>query len=212
MALPLDVVIAEIIDTALVDEMFVPVMNSLWEHGVMQPTTPRLLFERYHTTVQLVWADHEYYGYTILAPKHEWPFYKSPNSGARWWEVQWKPASAEVRVGTWDFRTGPVDPSVDRRLELAANPPGSPDTANALLLRGFATLGDGQVLGAHNSFNGDKLLAIDEIDTRAGAGIQLRYKMGAGLHSLSLETSDGSDVADGAVIDLRGVDLDSSQG
>ena len=51
----------------------VPVLNALRRRGVISDAT-RLVPAGYETTLQLVTADHRYYGFAIAAPKHEWPF------------------------------------------------------------------------------------------------------------------------------------------
>ena len=71
-----DVVVAEIIETGLLDEQQVPVLNALRRSGVIGEDT-RLVPCSYETTLQLVATDHRYYGFVIAAPKHEWPFYAS---------------------------------------------------------------------------------------------------------------------------------------
>jgi FkbM family methyltransferase len=199
---PADVVMAEIIDTGLIEEMFAPVMNALWEHGVVHEGT-RLLFERYRTTVELVSADHDYYGFTILAPKHEWPFYDTAPSGSGWWRTRWTAVSEAVEITDVDVRTGPIETSVDRQVVFPSLDDRRQE-ANALLLRGQVRLGDGQVLGACNSFNGDKLLAVESV--RSDEAVRVRFTMGAGLHTLHVQPAGGPDV-----IDLRDRPTDRSR-
>lgn len=190
---PADVVMAEIIDTGLIDEMFVPVMNALWQHGIVHDGT-RLLFERYRTTAQLVSADHDYYGFTILAPKHEWPFYDTARAGSRWWSTGWTAVSEPVEIVSVDARAGRIEPSVDRRVVFPSTADGRHVEPNAVLLRGHAHLGDGQVLDAFNSFNGDKLLAIDSLC--CDEAVRVRYTMGGGLHTAKFESVDAAEVID----------------
>ena len=81
-----DVVVAELIETGLLDEQQVPVFNALRRRGVIAAAT-RLVPASYETTLQLVTAEHRYYGFEIAAPKHEWPFYGgrglAPDAGHR---------------------------------------------------------------------------------------------------------------------------------
>jgi predicted RNA methylase len=51
-----DVVIAELIDTGLVEVPQIPVLNSLFERGVATTAT-RFIPDAYHTEVQLMWMD-----------------------------------------------------------------------------------------------------------------------------------------------------------
>jgi predicted RNA methylase len=186
-----DVVLAEIIDTGLVEEMFVPAMNHLWERGTVTART-RLLFEGYSTTAQLVEADHEYYGFTIMAPKHEWPFYEAASAGTGWEPTSWSPAGPVTDVGSWDFGAGPVDPDV------GPVPVEGAGAANALLLAGTVRLGDGRTMGAHNAFNGLKLLPLPP--AVAGRSLHLAYRMGGGLSSVELS----ADVIDLTASDGQG--------
>ena len=61
--------------------------------------------------------------------------------------------------------------------------------ANALRLSGIMTLAPGMELGATNALNGDKIIAIDPIDTTE-VSLRMRYKLGGGLGSLKVERLD----------------------
>jgi 16S rRNA G966 N2-methylase RsmD len=194
---PADVVLAEIIDTGLMDELFAPVMNALRRNGIVHDAT-RLLFEKYRTSMQLVRADNDYYGFQILAPKHEWPYYDATDAGSRWWAGRWSLLSESVTVATVDATHGPIDLDVDRVLTFQASPRGvreaSTETANAVLVSGEVQLGDGRVLGACNSFSGDKLLSIEPV--ACGQPVRISYRMGAGLHTFRLAPVDTHEVID----------------
>lgn len=178
-----DVLAAEIIDTGLLDEPFVPVMNALTESRIVDKST-RMLFGGYTTTVQLVNADNDYYGFTILAPKHEWPYYGDTSAGTSWWPTTWTPTGRKVQAGTWTFGRGPVEPVVEIELDV---PQGS--QPNALLLQGTMHMGDGTDLGEFNSLNGAKLLPLhlgdrgDPADLGDARTLRVIFEMGAGLQS-----------------------------
>ena len=130
-----DVVVAEIIETGLMDEEQVPVLNALRRRGVITAAT-RLIPAGYETTLQLVSADHSYYGFEIAAPKHEWPFYAS---GPGWHPTPIEPASDVVTVSSVDFGAGPVAEQVAGEAELAVDPAAN---VNAVRLGGrVAALG-----------------------------------------------------------------------
>jgi predicted RNA methylase len=74
-----DVLIAELTDTGLIDELQVPIIKTLFRRGIITETT-RLLPSHYRTYFQLVDTDNMYYGYKIAAPKHEWPFYSNTSA------------------------------------------------------------------------------------------------------------------------------------
>jgi hypothetical protein len=173
-----DVVIGELVETGLLDEMQVAVMNGLHARGVIGPRT-RVVPESYQTCLRLVSTESSYFGFTILAPAHEWPYYaRDPD---QWEHLRYTPVSAAQEISAVDFTAGPVDPVVDTvvRLRVADGA-----TANALVLSGLAGLTDGMTLGACNSFNGDKVLALPEC--RGEVELRVRYEMGRGLDNLSV--------------------------
>ena len=106
-----DVVLAEIIETGLLDEQQVPVLNALRRRGVITAST-RLLPATYETTLELVDADHRYYGFSIAAPKHEWPFYAS---GPGWHPTPVTATSTAVVTATVEFAAGRIDEQVAGR-------------------------------------------------------------------------------------------------
>src|SRR5215207_5577585 len=107
-----DVVIAELIDTGLIDERQVPVLNTFHARGIIGPHT-RLIPERYTTWIELVEVDDRYYGHRIAAPVHDWPVFQHAAHG--WHPVSVRPLTAPVETAVVDF-SHPVEPRVDRRL------------------------------------------------------------------------------------------------
>jgi predicted RNA methylase len=173
-----DVVIGELVETGLLDEMQVAVMNSLHARGVIGAGT-RLVPERYRTSVQLASTASSYFGFTILAPKHEWPYYAQDPE--QWEHLRYTPVSEVVEVCAVDFTGGSVDPVVDTVVRLGVE---DGATANALVLSGVTGLSGGMTLGACNSFSGDKVLSLPEC---AGeVELRVRYEMGKGLDNLSV--------------------------
>src|SRR5262245_20454533 len=75
-----DVLICEMMDTGLMDEMQVTAINSLHERNVLTAET-RLIPFRYETFLELGFTNFNYYGFKILAPKHDWPHYSSLDNG-----------------------------------------------------------------------------------------------------------------------------------
>ncbi len=176
----IDVVIAEIIDTGLLDELQVPALNSLRDRGVVNRHT-QLIPSRYETTAQLVSADNRYYGYEIAAPKHEWPFYAGAGDG-------WAPTSivpvSDARRDRLPRLLAWTDRRARRRYESFTVEPGK--RANALRISGSTTLCEGITLGATNALNGDKVIRLDQ-DLRGEVWLELAYRMGAGLDTLTVE-------------------------
>jgi SAM-dependent methyltransferase len=174
-----DVVVAEIIETGLMDEEQVPVLNALRGRGVVTAAT-RLIPAGYETTLQLVSADHSYYGFEIAAPKHEWPFF---TSGPGWHPTPIEPASDVVTVSRVDFGAGPVAEQVAGEAELAVDPAAN---VNAVRLGGRVRLSDALTLGPSHALNGDKILPIGAFSGSPRARLRWRYRMGAGLGALEL--------------------------
>jgi predicted RNA methylase len=173
-----DVVIGELIETGLLDEMQVDVMNSLHKRGVIGPET-KLVPEGYDTCLQLATTDSSYYGFTIHAPKHEWPYYAQ--DADEWEHLRLSPVSEVAALSTADFGA-PVDPVVDTTLRFRVT---DGATANAVILSGSAELTAGMRLGACNSFSGDKVFPLAEC--RGEVELRVRYEMGRGLDNLSVE-------------------------
>ena len=174
-----DVVLAEIIETGLLDEQQVPVLNALRRRGVITPAT-RLVPAGYETTLQLVMADHRYYGFHVAAPKHEWPFYAT---GAGWHPTAITAASDVIRAMSVDFTTGFVDEEVAGAIAIDVDPA---TEINAVRLAGRIGLSAGHTLGPTHAVNGDKILPIPASSGAPRVTLRWRYRMGAGLGGLAL--------------------------
>jgi SAM-dependent methyltransferase len=175
-----DVVVAEIIETGLLDEQQVPVLNALRRRGVITPST-RLVPAGYDTTLQLVTADHRYYGFVIAAPKHEWPFYAS---GPGWHPTPVTAAGDAVTIMRADFAAGRVEELVAGECEVEIDPDA---IVNAVRLAGRITFSADHALGPSHAVNGDKILPIGEFSGVTRAILRWRYRMGEGLGALELD-------------------------
>jgi hypothetical protein len=175
-----DVVVAEIIETGLLDEQQVPVLNALRERSVIGPAT-RVLPHSYETTLQLISTDHRYYGFAIVAPKHEWPFYAT---GPGWHRTPIRAVSKKVTILTVDFTAAAIDETVTGEITLAVDPDAE---INAVRMAGRVGLSPGRTLGPSHAVNGDKVLPIPPVSGAPSVTLTWRYRMGAGLGSLDLE-------------------------
>jgi predicted RNA methylase len=166
-------------DTGLMDEMQVTAINSLHERNVLTVET-RLIPFRYETFLELGFTNFNYYGFKILAPKHDWPHYSSLDNG--WLPTDFHALSSPHRIGSIDFRR-PIESRVDASLPIKAKNNG---VINAVRISGRAHLAEGVVLGATNTLNGDKILPVEETRLTEGRIIQARvsYQMSGGLASL----------------------------
>jgi predicted RNA methylase len=182
-----DVVIAEIIETGLMDEMQLPVMNNLHERGIIGPNT-KLIPEAYQTFVDPVHVDDTFYGYEIKAPKHLWPFYKSENSVAEGWlGAEVTLLSERQKIAHVDFTKAGNSTRVDATLEFSLRASDKP--LNAVRVSGIITLCPGIELGPTNLVNGDKVFSLPN-DTKiydSSIKLHVSYDMGQGLSSLKIE-------------------------
>lgn len=172
-----DVVIAELIETGLVDEMQVPVMNELHKNGTIGDKT-KLIPQSYQTFIELMHIDNDFYGYEIKAPIHAWPHYSCEKDN--WLQVKATPLSNKVMVGDVDFRALDIGFDVDETLPITINDSGT--EANAVRLSGVLTLTDGIKLNDTNALNGNKLICLDEIQivTPGAANLHVNYRISGG--------------------------------
>jgi predicted RNA methylase len=177
-----DVVIGEMMETGLLDEMQVPVMNRLIENGIIDNAT-RVIPCGYTTYITPVHADHTYYGFQILAPKHDWPHYAVAAAG---WEPSLVVALADRR------QVQHVDLSVvncreaKHEIEFELS---QAHAFNAIRLSGDIMLTPSLGLGSTNSVNGDKIIAIEPMEGARKVKVSLAYVMGGGLGSLKISAA-----------------------
>lgn len=173
-----DVVLAEIVDTGLIDEQIVPALNALRRRGVIAAHT-RVVPRGYRTTLTPVATAHDYYGFTITAPKHEWPFYADDQ---RWHPTGVTDAASPVTICHLDLSRGPIEVSVCGSAMLDVD---SRVAINAIRIAGTLDLAPGMSLGATPSLNGDKIIHLPAIASDRVA-LSWSYEMGGGLASLQI--------------------------
>lgn len=171
-----DVVIGELIDTGLLDEMQVQVMNNLHKNGVIGANT-KVIPQAYETHLQLVNVENTFYGYKIAAPIHDWPYYAKDKD--EWAQIKVEEVSNSQKVGYYNFEAGPVLAEVDEILEFKLN---VDIPANAIKLFGIIYLTEKIKVGAFNTLNGDKLIMKDELPAKNGkVNLRISYEMSKGL-------------------------------
>ena len=176
-----DVVLAELIETGLLDEMQVMVMNDLRRKGVIGQGT-KIIPRVYETSVRLLEVKNDFYGFKIAAPKHDWPFYSLDAN--EWHQLEKDYVTPSQGLGRVDFEAGLVDPSVDQTLEFEI-PAGK--RVNSLELSGMSQLSSNVSLGPAHSYNGNKILYLDEISGPAKIKIRFSYEMSRGLGNFKYE-------------------------
>jgi predicted RNA methylase len=173
-----NVVIAELIDTGLIDEMQLPVMNRLIQAGVISAST-RVIPGGYTTFVEPIFSDQCHYGFKILAPHHDWPFFHD-SSKQTWAELSFESLAQRQQLVSLDL-TQSNSPLVSARLEfrIASSKP-----VTGIRLSGTVWLDQHLSVGATNTMNSDKVLMLEPFDHRGHLGLQICYEMGRGMQGL----------------------------
>jgi predicted RNA methylase len=175
---PADVVIAELIETGLLDEPQIPVINSLIQRGTITTTT-RVIPAGYRTELRLVTVDERMYGHTIKALRHEWPFYSRDEN---WTTVAARNVSDRVTVWQGQFNDGPHSTTVQRRLRFTVP---NRSMVNGLRICGTAVLTAATELGACDTVNGDKIIPLPPRTVAGPVELDVAYEMGGGLASVT---------------------------
>jgi len=179
-----DVVIAELIETGLLEEMQVKVMNGLRAKGVVGQST-KVIPQSYETRLQLVELDNSYYGYKIMSPAHDWPNYSAEAEG--WTKLKTQDLTGPVSLGVFNFQEGLIEPKVKKIVEFADIKEG---IINSLKLSGIVNLTNNIKLGPTNSVNGNKYIPIEQIENEGKLKAKTSFEMGTGLHSFKLSKLD----------------------
>lgn len=161
-----DVVLAEMIETWLLDELQVPALNALRDKGIVRPDT-RVMPHHYEAHLTLGQMDFNFYGLELPFPIHDWPDLVDQSV---WLPMPFQPRCDTVTAFTADL-TAQLESTLDHTLQVL---PQTTGTVNAVSLSGVAHLGGGVTLGATPAFNGRKLLPIEPFEVVAGEPIQVR--------------------------------------
>lgn len=174
-----DVFICEMMETGLLDELQVTAINTLRKRKIIAAQTRMIPFQ-YETFIELGFTNFNYYGYKILSPKHDWPYYF--DSGNGWLPTSFHAYSNPYCMGVFDFRH-PIASQVDTTLAIRAENDG---LINSVRISARAHLTKGLILGATNALNGNKILPIDETCVIEGQTIQTQIscRLSGGLASL----------------------------
>jgi protein arginine N-methyltransferase 1 len=162
-----DVAVAELIDTWLLDEHQVPALNALRAAGAIDAGT-RVIPHRYEAFVAFGEARFDCYGFRLPFPAHDWP-----GADPRVWHpLPFRAMSPPVRVFDADF-SGHIAPEFETAVSVR---PTAGGVINAVRLSGLAHLGGGVSLGDTPSFNGDKILPVGEVRVTAGEEVTFRVR------------------------------------
>ncbi len=172
-ALPekVDVIIGEMIATALVEELQVPAMNNMLRFA---KRSTRVLLSRYRSFVDLVHNPETYYGFDFPLVRYEYSGMPGLKSRA---------LSDKQLISDVNFAKPVTDRKVNQRLTLEVRKKGR---LNGLRLSGETTFWDGSTLGASYAYSYPLILPIAPREVRKGEvlPVRIRYTLCGGMKSL----------------------------
>lgn len=167
----IDVVIGEMIATALIEELQVPAMNNVLKSA---RKGCKVLLNVYNTYVDLVYNKESYYGYDFKILRYEYPNEIELSSIAY---------SPKVLVDTSDFSKLRKDLLVKKKLILQVKKSGK---INGVRLSGETIFSDGSKLGPTFAYSYPIILPTDTFLVKRGETFELiiSYKISGGLPNL----------------------------
>lgn len=179
----IDVVISELIDTGLIDELQVPVYNHLVKTKVVDNETV-FLPDRYTTYVCPINTNLEYFGFKIMAPKHNWPFYKENMTE---WQIGPNYFIGEKKICS-DVK---FDGKLIQESQNYSNTWIFPDKTliNSIGIYGRMYFPGMSTGGEFNSLNGEKIIPFEHFVESNTLTLDLNYNFGKGLNSLHIKTT-----------------------
>ena len=178
---PIDVVVAEMIETWLLDELQLPALNALRRSGVVGPHTA-VIPGRYEAFIAFGSLPFDCYGFHMPFPIHDWP---NLDEESGWHPFPFRWLSDLAKVFDADFNQL-VDPRFEATVRFT---PRATGVVNAVRLSGMAHLGHGVTLGETMAFNGNKLLPVAEVPVVAGRPVTFRvagHRGGGGRVTVNL--------------------------
>ena len=178
-----DVLIAELIETWLLDELQIPALNALRANRAISAKT-RIIPERYEAFATFGHVDFDCYGFQLPFPLHNWPYL--PESTG-WQVLPFHPLTEAVKAFELRFNRY-SDPNFQMTIRANSIAAGK---VNAMRLSGIAYLVNDLTLGATVAFNGDKGIPIEAFDVHPNEPVNLSLSgnWGAGLARLSANVS-----------------------
>lgn len=171
-----DVIVAELIETGLLDEMQVEVMNHLHKIGVIGADT-KLIPTAYETFIKPVNVNNEFYGFKIAAPLHDWPYYSHEAAG--WHPLELRYLSDAESLGYFDFKAGHVDPVINKTISFKID---GNQEVNAIEISGIAHLTPDIMVNDVNTFNGNKIMSLENpVSGVDELKLKFQYEMARGL-------------------------------
>lgn len=167
-----DVVIGELIATALIEELQIMAMNHILNFA--KPNA-RILLQRYDTFLDVVHNRNRYSGLRFDIPRYEYPDDEHLKSTQ---------LSKKILLQSYDF----TNPTKDLRVSHAGiHRITKAGRANGLRLSGVTTFCDGSKLSATFAYSYPLILPIPEIRVEPGCAlnIELNYVAGMGMRNVN---------------------------
>ena len=167
-----DVIIGEMIATALIEELQIVATNNLLRFA---KKGARILIKQYSTFLDLVNNNENYYGQVFKIVRYEYPDLK---------KLQSKPLSEKSLISDVNFSKMNTNLQVNREIKIVANKKG---VINGIRLSGEVTFSDDSKLGATFAFNYPIILPMDSLTADIGDifMVHVKYEMCAGFKTLA---------------------------
>ncbi|MCC7312252.1 MAG: 50S ribosomal protein L11 methyltransferase [Sulfuritalea sp.] len=172
-----DVIIGEMIATALIEELQVPAMNNMLRFAKRGRRATRVLLSGYKTYIDLVNNPETYYGHSFKILRYEY----SDSQVAR--KLRSKPFSDKQLISDVDFTRINTDLKVKQNLCIPATRRGE---INGLRLSGETRFFDGSTLGASYAYSYPVILPIDTREVAKGQVLKVKigYTICGGMKTL----------------------------
>lgn len=169
-----DVIIGEMIATALIEELQVPAMNNMlrFTKGGKHPT--RVVLSQYVTSVDLVSNPERYHGLEFKIVRYEYPDMHQLKS---------TPLSTKHVISAVDFTRTITNQQVNQTLQVVITQRG---TINGLRLSSESIFCDGSRLGATYAYSYPVILPIETREVNKGdvLRVSIRYTLCGGMKTL----------------------------
>ena len=165
---PADVIIAEMLDTALITEPQVPVLNSILKKGLLKEGG-KIIPERAHNTAQIVIAKmgHIYYDEEVIS----------------------EPISEEIHYSTVDFyKINDEEVSYNLKFNINEDIKNIENISLGVRLNTYTELNEKIIAGSTPMLNPPLIVPIENPVIKDGVlNIELSYKMGGDLESIKVK-------------------------
>ena len=165
---PADVIIAEMLDTALITEPQVPVLNSILKKGLLKEGG-KIIPERAHNTAQIVIAKmgHIYYDEEVVS----------------------EPISEEIHYSTVDFyKINDEEVSYNLKFNINEDIKNIENISLGVRLNTYTELNEKIIAGSTPMLNPPLIIPIENPIIKEGMlNIKLSYKMGGDLESIKVK-------------------------